>query len=193
MREATMMRAFLLLTVICLVLVSCSDTTKPTYSAPVTVSINCGIANATIRYTLDGTDPTTSSSQYSVPITISHLTTLKAKGFRNKTNPSRVASANFAFQVGTIYFSVIAGGYNAPQTLTMLPATTGAIIHYTTDNTEPTEASPVYTTPILLNGNVTFHAKGYLTGWNPSIVYTSAYEFDVDPPVFNISEGTYFP
>ncbi len=42
------------------------------------VSITCETDGASIYYTLDGTDPTTSSSQYSAPFTINETTTVKA-------------------------------------------------------------------------------------------------------------------
>ena len=48
------------------------------YAEAQTVSITCTTAGATIYYTLDGTPPTTSSTRYTGPITISETKTLKA-------------------------------------------------------------------------------------------------------------------
>ncbi|MBW1827489.1 MAG: SPOR domain-containing protein, partial [Deltaproteobacteria bacterium] len=44
----------------------------------------------------------------------------------------------------------------------------GAIIRYTTDNTDPTEVSPGVTSPILIAGTTTIKARAYMPGWTPS-------------------------
>lgn len=51
------------------------------YSGTQTVSITCPDAGATIRYTLDGSDPTSSSTAYSGPISISSTKVLRAAAF----------------------------------------------------------------------------------------------------------------
>ena len=51
------------------------------YPATQTVSITCSDATATIRYTTDGSDPTTASTLYSGPVTISNTTVLRATAF----------------------------------------------------------------------------------------------------------------
>ena len=49
-----------------------------TFSAPVTVSINCTTGGATIYYTVDGATPNTTSEEYSVPFVVTETTTVKA-------------------------------------------------------------------------------------------------------------------
>jgi hypothetical protein len=44
--------------------------------------------------------------------------------------------------------SVATGVYETPQTVTLSTATPGATIHFTTDGTAPTTASPAFTTPL---------------------------------------------
>jgi len=48
------------------------------YTEAQTVTISCETSGATIYYTTDGSEPTTSSTQYTGPVTISSTTTLKA-------------------------------------------------------------------------------------------------------------------
>ncbi len=66
------------------------------FTGSVTVSLADATAGAKIYYTVDGSTPTQSSSQYSSPVTISSNVLLKAMAFKNKLNPSAVSSAWFA-------------------------------------------------------------------------------------------------
>ncbi len=68
-----------------------------TYYEPQSVSISCATDGATICYTTDGTEPNENSSQYSVPLTISETTTLKAKAFKSSYTASAVATATYTF------------------------------------------------------------------------------------------------
>jgi hypothetical protein len=58
-------------------------------------------AGATIRYTRDGTIPTSLSLLYTNPITFNNNSTFKARVFQNGVLPSRVVGKNFIFLDGT--------------------------------------------------------------------------------------------
>ena len=66
-----------------------------TYTGSQTVSITCETSGAAIYYTLDGNDPTTSSTLYSEPISISADATLKAIAVADNMENSAVATANY--------------------------------------------------------------------------------------------------
>lgn len=77
------------------------------YSSAQTVTITCASPSSTIYYTTDGSTPTTSSSVYSSPITISFTLTLKAFATAIGFLPSNVAagvytisSAHYKFNPG---------------------------------------------------------------------------------------------
>jgi hypothetical protein len=53
-----------------------------TYSAPISVTLSCATVGATIRYTTDGTDPTTSSPMYNTSISVTTTITIKAKAYK---------------------------------------------------------------------------------------------------------------
>ena len=59
------------------------------------VVITCATSDATIRYTTDGSDPTSMSPAYRAPVTIEHHTVLKARAFKTGCNPSPVATAEY--------------------------------------------------------------------------------------------------
>ena len=69
------------------------------YTSPVTVSIASATANASIYYTTDGTIPTTSSSLYTAPFTVSQTTTVKAIATATGYTNSPVATATYSFPV----------------------------------------------------------------------------------------------
>ena len=59
------------------------------------VTISCETDGAAIYYTLDGTDPTDSSTPYTVPIALSATTTIKARAYKADMAPSAVVSATY--------------------------------------------------------------------------------------------------
>ena len=66
-----------------------------TYYEAQNVTIACATDEATIYYTLDGTDPTTESTVYSTPIAISETTTVKAMAAKEGMNNSNIATATY--------------------------------------------------------------------------------------------------
>ncbi len=64
------------------------------YETAQTVSITCETTGATIYYTLDGTNPTTSSTPYTSALTISETTTVKALAVKDGEQ-SAVATAKY--------------------------------------------------------------------------------------------------
>lgn len=77
--------------------------------------------------------------------------------------------------VATPVFSPVAGAYTMPMNVAMTCATAAAEIHYTTDGTTPTAASPLYTAPITLTIATTVKAIGIKSGLANSLVRTGSY------------------
>lgn len=118
---------------------------------------------ATIYYTIDGTEPTISSSTYSTPITQTEsLTVIKAI--------AKATSDPFPTNVTTYYLPVCERPVISVSgsTVTITCTTEGATIHYTTDGSPATSDSPVvYTGPFAKGDASTFRAiaakPGYVT------------------------------
>jgi hypothetical protein len=81
-----------------------------TYYTPfvANVTITTTTEGAAIYYTLNGDEPTESSTLYQDPIAISTTTTLKARGFKAGLDPSAIGTAVYTFNDPDFTFSSIA-------------------------------------------------------------------------------------
>lgn len=68
-----------------------------TYTQDVTVNMSTNTADASIYYTLDGTDPTESSTSYTQAFVVSTDTTIKAKAFKTNYQESNITSVSYTF------------------------------------------------------------------------------------------------
>lgn len=74
------------------------------------------------------------------------------------------------------------GTYYEAFDATITCATADAVIRYTTDGSEPTETSTVYSAPVAISGTTTLKAKAWKTGMEASMVATATYNFPPEVP-----------
>lgn len=150
-----------------------------TYTSPQTVSITSVTAGAEIRYTTNGNEPTSSSTLYQAPLTISSSTTIKAKAFKSGMTNSSTATATYtigsAQTVATPVFSLAEGTYPSAQTVSISSTTSGSEIRYTTNGSEPTSSSALYQGPLTINATTTIKAKAFKSGMTDSATATAIY------------------
>ena len=140
------------------------------------VTITCATEGATIYYTTNGEEPTTTSAVYSAPIVVSEEMTIKAFAVKNGYINSAVATASYTIkETKTPTFSIEDDEIVAGTTVTIACTTEGATIYYTTDGTEPTTASAVYSAPIVVNEEMTIKAFAVKDGYINSAVATVSY------------------
>lgn len=172
-----------------------------TYDGAKTIEIVCPTAGATIRYTLDWTDPTEDSPIYDRPISLGESGTIKARAFKLGLVPSRVATGVydllFPRTVSTPFIYPQSGTFDSPQEVTISCSTEDAIIRYTLDSSEPNSASQVYTRPFTVSDNINIvRAKAFRFRYNASDTATEVYEIAtysrVDTPKYSIPSGTYY-
>jgi len=72
-------------------------------------------------------------------------------------------------------FSPPPGKYTNPQKITLSCSTSLATIRYTTNGSEPTISSPIYSRPIDVSETTTIKAKAYKSGKRPSNTVTGTY------------------
>ncbi len=159
-----------------------------TYLSGQAITITCPEFGATIRYTVDGTDPTELSPTYTTPLQIpiffptgTTTCTLKAKAWKTGFDPSQIVSATYTVTyfntVSIPHFSPLSGTITSATEIGIYCSTLNAAIHYTLDGTDPTEASPLYTEvfTIAQTGEVNLKARAFRPNWNPSEIASTTY------------------
>ena len=169
-----------------------------TYSTGQTVTISTTTSGAAIRYTTDGSIPTSSTGTlYTGPVTLSSTaaTTLNAIAYVSGLADSVVMSGTYSIQVAAPTFSPGAGTYAGTQSVTISSATSGAAIYYTTDGTTPTPTTgTLYTGAVSLGATTTLKAIATKSGWVNSTVTTGVFTItaaQVAAPTFSPAAGTY--
>lgn len=163
------------------------------YQSPQTVAINDATAGATIYYTVTGVTPTTMSTRYTAPITISNSMTLKAIAVVQGGPSSAVTSAAYSVAPAAApSFSVGTGTYTVFKSVAISDSTPGTTIYYTVTGVTPTTMSTQYTTPVAVNSNMTLKAIAAFPGGAASPVTTATYTFvPAAAPAFSVAGGSY--
>ena len=164
-----------------------------TYTSVQSVSISDTTSGANIFYTTNGTTPTTSSTPYTGPISVSSSQTIKAIATASGFAQSAVASAAYTInlpQTATPTFSPVAGTYTAAQSVTLSDTTAGATIYYTTNGSTPTSSSTIYTGPISVSSTQTVNAIATASGFTQSPVSSALYIINTSGTLgINLSSG----
>ena len=122
----------------------------------------------TLRYTLDGTDPTSESTIYSGAITLDNTTTIKAKVFSDNYFDSEVVTVTFTReweQVATPEIAVATTFAGSRTMCEITCATDGARIYYTLDGSTPTSHSTRYSEAFYITGDCTLKAIALLNDY----------------------------
>jgi hypothetical protein len=156
-----------------------------------TITLTTATEGATIRYTTNGNTPTASSTAYSSPITITSAmisggtVTIKAIAIKTGMLNSDILEAVYPVApVATPTATPESGGTIAiGDTITLVTATEGATIRYTTNGNTPTISYMSYSSPITVTsamtsgGTVTIKAIAIKTGMPNSAEMTATYTF----------------
>lgn len=134
---------------------------------------------AKLYYTIDGTTPSASSTEWtsSSSLSVNHNTTVKVVAIRHeKTSAVTSETCKITLATPTISLDLLSSA-NGTMTATVNNTTPGATYYYTVGNTpaDPTDTSSVYSSsnkPSVYHGQY-IKVKGYKLG-NSTVVVTSA-------------------
>lgn len=130
--------------------------------------------DAEVYYTLDGTTPTDSSTQYTKPVPMTRNCTIKAIAF-NGEDSSKVAE--YVFDRLTVVMPVV--DTIDVTTIKITTETDSATIYYTLDGKDPKETDRLYLGPFTCPTSATIKAIAVRDGWRSSAVVK--YEHVVPP------------
>ncbi len=169
------------------------STAPGTFTTAQNITLSCTTSGATIRYTTDGTTPDLTSPIYSSAIPVSSNTTIKAMAVKSGYTNSEVVTGvyNVLLLVAAPVFTPTPGTYNTTQSVTIASSTAGASIYYTTDGTIPSINSPLYSTPVSINGNTSLKAFAVKNGMSNSGTTTGDYIIKCAVPSFTPTAGSY--
>ena len=122
-----------------------------TYASVQSVRLTSNDPTATTYFTIDGTQPNTTSAKYTAPLTISKTTTLKYFGMDPAGNPEAVKTQTYTIITLTTTAAPMGGVFNATQTVELTTNSVGATIFYTLNPVTPAPNYNTYTAPILMS------------------------------------------
>ncbi len=139
------------------------------------VTLNSGSWN---NYTL-----TFTATDEIATITFSGVQVSKARFFLDEIVLTHDANTQPTQQVATPTFNPAQGEYTEAQNVTIACETEDATIHYTTDGTEPTAESPVYSEAIAVGETMTIKAIAMKEGMTNSEIASATYTINIPVPV----------
>jgi peptidoglycan/xylan/chitin deacetylase (PgdA/CDA1 family) len=176
----------------------CSSTP---YNAPVSVSLSATDAASgveLIRYTTDGSDPTVASPTYSAPFTVAATTTVRYRAWDNAGNVESTKAQSIQIDTTptdtTPPTSTIAcnasgcssGWYAGAVSVTLSAVDSGgsgvATIRYTTNGSEPTASSSVFTGPFTVSTTATVRYRAWDTAGNVEATKSQLIQIDTTAP-----------
>lgn len=108
-----------------------------------------------------------------------------------RLSPIKIAEAGFNWKAATPTFSPAPNTYTTNKSVTIACATTGATIRYTTDGTEPTDSSTIYSSAVSITVSTILKAKAFKTGLAESNTNEGLYTLKVVTPAVSPGTATY--
>jgi hypothetical protein len=163
------------------------EPTGDSYDSIQWITLKSDTSGAKIRYTTDGSTPTSAyGTVYSSGFNIYSTTTIKAIAYKSGWVDSEVITKTYTLRVKPPVISPDGGEYDKPTDVTITTPTTGASIRFTVDGSVPTRDHGIlYKGPFKSpEGIYQIQAIAYYETISDSEVTTSSV-FTVHGPVYN--------
>lgn len=148
------------------------------YSTAQTITIAEPLPGATIYYSATGPTSTNGFVAYTSPIQLTQGGVESIQAYATETGYQQAnvfATFTLNLPTPTPVFSPAPGRYQSAQTVTISDTATGATIYYTTNGSQPTSASAIYSAPLTVSSTETLQAIAVATGFTESPVASAAY------------------
>ena len=160
-----------------------------TYYEAQTVEITCSTADATIYYTLDGSEPDENSEVYETPITVAESMTIKAIAMKEDYENSNIATAEYTIIIGavTIFSQDWEGDMNGWTFVTVEGGNAWTVAQYSGNHyayangynggvNEQWCISPAFSLNVYSNASLSFrNAKNY-SGPDMEVYFSNDYD-----------------
>jgi hypothetical protein len=157
------------------------------------LTLSDSTSGAVIYYTTNGSTPTTSSTKYTGPISVSKSTSFQFIAVAPSHSSSGVNKAWYTITLtaATPVISPASGTYHSVQSVTIQDATPNSTIHYTLDGSYPTNSSPVYKGPIKATTTTNVVATASATQFDTSAGAKASYSIVAPAPSITPESGTF--
>jgi len=155
------------------------------------VSINNSTDYSAIYYTTDGSSPSSSSSLYVTPLTVSKPVTIKAIAYRYGWSYSETISANFSFQPDSPNFYPAGGIYDSTFDMIISPLIVGSGIYFTDDDSTPDATKTQFTAPVSITSSKLVKTVAVKEGMETSIINMADYILKTATPALEPAGGVY--
>ena len=146
------------------------------FTNQLTVALVNNVGAGQIRLTVNGADPTASSSLYTNSFVITASSTIRAGLFLNGFPISGVHTAAYSrVIIDDVQFIPTPGVFTNQLTVKLTNTVGSGQIRFTINGSDPTGTSPLYTSTFTITSNATIRAGLFLNGFPVSLVYTGDY------------------
>ena len=164
-----------------------------TYTSHQHITLSCATSGATIRYTTNGTEPTSSSTAYSSAINVTSNTRIRAKAFKSGFEASDEFDQTYTINatLAAPTFSVASGTQFSSSGSVTITAPSGSTLHYSTDGGSTYTTASGNTATVTITQATTLKAYATQTDKTDSSIATASYTVKCATPTANINGGTY--